>query len=179
MVQHKINAYLTGEIIKSNTEEARNLKEKSSFGEFLGKNKDNVQYSFSEVLYLVENGKMDVYSLTGKEPLGFDKLFRKFRRADKKIQIKYPVFKDLRDKGFIVKTALKFGADFRVYDKGTRPGKSHAKWLVFAEHESSTNNWKDFSAKNRVAHSTRKKLLIAILDQEGDVLYYEVSWVKI
>jgi len=48
----------------------------------------------------------------------------KFKRIDKKIQIKYPVFKDLREKGYIVKTALKFGADFRIYDKGQKPGEN-------------------------------------------------------
>jgi tRNA-intron endonuclease len=36
--------------------------------------------------------------------------------------------------------------------------------------------WHDFSAKNRIAHSTKKNLLIAIVDEEGDVSYYEVSW---
>ncbi|MBU1252016.1 MAG: tRNA-intron lyase, partial [Nanoarchaeota archaeon] len=36
----------------------------------------------------------------------------------------------------------------------------------------------DFSAKNRVAHSTKKNLLLAIVDEEGDVSYYEVRWVK-
>jgi len=36
----------------------------------------------------------------------------------------------------------------------------------------------DFSAKNRVAHSTKKNLLIGIVDEENDVTYYEISWVK-
>jgi tRNA splicing endonuclease len=30
-----------------------------------------------------------------------------------------------------------------------------------------------------VAHSTRKKLLLAVVDEEGDVVYYENSWVKL
>ncbi len=78
----------------------------------------------------------------------------------------------------MVKTALKFGADFRVYDKETKPGKKHAKWLVFVERETNKLTWHEFSAKNRVAHSTKKKLLLAIVDEENDVSYYEVGWVK-
>ena len=105
-------------------------------------------------------------------------VLNKLKRLDKRIQIKYPVFKNLREKGYIVKTALKFGADFRVYDKGKKPGKTHAKWIVFCDHESKRLSWSDFSAKNRVAHSTRKKLLLAIVDEESDVSYYEVSWIK-
>ena len=84
----------------------------------------------------------------------------------------------MRRRGFIVKTALKFGADFRIYDKGKRPGKAHAKWIVFVEHESKKLSWHEFSAKNRVAHSTKKKLLIAIVDEESDISYYEVSWIR-
>ena len=92
--------------------------------------------------------------------------------------IKYAVFKDLREKGYIVKTALKFGADFRVYPKGVKPGKKHAKWIVFVEHETGKLTWHEFAAKNRVAHSTRKNLLLAIVDEEGDITYYEVRWIK-
>ena len=84
----------------------------------------------------------------------------------------------MREKGYVVKTALKFGADFRVYDKGKKPGKAHAKWIVFAEHESKKLTWHEFSAKNRVAHSTKKHLLLAILDEEGDISYYEVRWMR-
>ena len=102
----------------------------------------------------------------------------KFKRIDKKIQIKYPVFKDLREKGYIVKTALKFGADYRIYEKGYKVGEQHAKWVCFVDHESNKLTWHEFSAKNRVAHSTKKKLLLAILDEEGDISYYEVGWVR-
>ena len=84
----------------------------------------------------------------------------------------------MRNRGYIVKTALKFGADFRVYDKGKKPGKTHAKWVVFVDHESKKINWNEFSAKNRVAHSTKKKLLLAIVDEESSVSYYEVSWIR-
>ena len=102
----------------------------------------------------------------------------KCRKIDKKIQIKYLVFKDLRERGYVVKTALKFGADFRVYDKGVKPGDDHAKWILFPVSESKGLTWHSFSAMNRVAHSTRKSLLIGIVDSESDVTYYNVAWTK-
>ena len=101
-------------------------------------------------------------------------LLRKLQRIDKRLEIKYPIFKDLRKKGYIVKTALKFGGDFRIYEKRAK----HAKWVVFADYESKKLTWHEFSAKNRVAHSTKKKLLLAIVDEEGDIIYYEVTWLK-
>ena len=93
---------------------------------------------------------------------------KKIQRLDKKIDTKYSVFKDMRKKGHILKTALKFGADFRAYEKGKMPGEEHAKWLVFSEKETGKFSWSEFSAKNRVAHSTKKILLLAIVDEEGD-----------
>jgi tRNA-intron endonuclease len=77
-----------------------------------------------------------------------------------------------------VKTALKFGADFRVYERGIKPGQDHAKWILYPVNEGGTLTWHDFSAKNRVAHSTRKKLLIGAVDTEGDVTYWQVNWVR-
>jgi tRNA-intron endonuclease, archaea type len=169
----KIKAHLVGEIISSNDSEAHSLYEKSGFGE--PKN-GKVNYMVVEAIYLVEKEKIEV--VHGKKILSLKELMHKLEKIDKKIQIKYPVYRDLRERGYIVKTALKFGADFRVYPKGKRPGTDHAKWVVFCEHETGKNSWQEFAAKNRVAHSTKKNLLIAILDEEEDVSYYEISWIK-
>lgn len=168
-----IKAYMVGEIIFSADADAFSLYKKSHFGE---PKDDKIQYSLTEALFLVEKDKMEIFSKTKK--IAKKEFMNKCRKIDKKIQIKYPVFKDLRERGYIVKTALKFGADFRVYDKGSKPGEKHAKWVVFAEHESKQMTWHEFSAKNRVAHSTKKNLLLAIIDEEGDISYYEVQWVK-
>jgi len=169
----KIQAHLTGQIVSSNSSEAKFLFKKSSFGEIVG---EKVQYSLTEALYLIETGKMEILIRDKKIPK--KDLINRFRRIDKKLQIKYPVFKNLREKGYVVKTALKFGADFRVYEKGGKPGKKHAKWIVFVDHESKKLTWHEFSAKNRVAHSTKKNLLLAIVDEENSITYYEIRWLK-
>jgi tRNA-intron endonuclease len=169
----KIKAYILGEMVSSNSSEAYSLYEKSSFGE---RKDSKVIYSPSEALFLVEKNKMEIISNNKK--LSHEELTRKFKKIDKKFQIKYPVFKDLREKGYIVKTALKFGAEFRVYEKGAKIKERHSKWIVFTDYESKTFSWQEFSSKNRVAHSTKKNLLIAIVDEEGDITYYEVTWIK-
>ena len=169
----KILSYILGEVISTNEADAFTLYKKSNFGQPVGQ---KIHYSLPEALYLLEKGKIEIKK--GKNSLSFEELIKVFKRIDSKIQLKYPVFKDLREKGYIVKSALKFGADFRVYDKGKTPDEVHAKWVVFCEHESSKFSWHEFSAKNRVAHSTKKNLLIAIIDEESSVSYYEVSWVR-
>ena len=77
-----------------------------------------------------------------------------------------------------MKTALKFGADFRVYERGKRPGKGHAKWILFCVDQNEKFSWKEFAAKNRVAHSTKKKLLIGCVDEDSGVTYWEIGWKK-
>jgi len=169
----KIKAYLAGNTISSNESEAHQLYDKSCFGEII---KNKIQYSLVEAFFLVEKGKIEILQkdkiLTEKE------INKKFQKLDKRFSLKYPVFEDLREKGYIVKTALKFGADFRVYDKGKKPEQVHAKWIVFVDSELNKISWHEFSAKNRIAHSTKKNLLLAIVDEEGDVSYYEVNWLR-
>ena len=169
----KFETHLIGNIVSSNDPKAITLQKKRFFGELT---EEKVSYSLLEALYLIDKEIIEISSKNKK--ISKKDLFDKFQRHDKKLQVKYPVFKDLRDKGYIVKTALKFGAEFRVYDKGTKPGKTHAKWIVFTEHESKKLSWHEFSSKNRVAHSTRKHLLLAIVDEENKITYYEVSWTK-
>lgn len=147
--------------------------EKSRLGEKKGK---RIEYSNVEVLYLVSRGKMNVV-FSGKE-LDEDALLKKLKRTDKRIDTKFAVFSDLRKKGYVVKTALKFGAEFRVYGKGVKPGEDHARWILYTVKEAERMSWHEFAAKNRVAHSTKKNLLIAVVDDDGDVSYYEISWMR-
>ena len=170
---NKIIAHLSGSSISSNSSKAHTLYNRNSFGE---KNGDKIEYSSVEALFLVERKNMEV--LKRNEKIDLDDLMKIFMKNDKKIYIKYLVFKDLRKKGYIVKSALKFGAEFRIYEKGSKIGKSHAKWLVFTDKDSGKISWHEFSAKNRVSHSTRKNLLLAIVDDESGITYYEVKWLK-
>jgi len=169
----KIKAVFNGENVSSNKKEAMSLHSQSRFGE---KKSGKIIYSIFEALYLLEKGKFEI--TYKKKKLNFDKLMQEAREKDKNIKTKYVVFKNMRSRGFIIKTALKFGADFRVYDRGVKPGQDHARWILYPVSENSNLTWHDFSAKNRVAHSTKKNLLIGIVDEEEDVTYYEVKWIK-
>ncbi len=169
-------AILGGEkVITESSDDAREFYNQSRFGEITENGK--VELSLLEALYLMEKGKVKIRNDSGKE-LNFETYLKRARKVEPTFWIRYCVFRDMRNRGYIIKTALKFGADFRVYDRGVKPGEDHAKWIVFPVHEGSTLTWHDFSAKNRVAHSTKKKLLLAIVDDENDVTYYQVSWVR-
>ncbi|MBI2671245.1 tRNA-intron lyase [Candidatus Woesearchaeota archaeon] len=170
-----IESQFIGErVIADDTSESRQLYDQSRFGEL----KDNkIRYSLVEALYLLEKGKIVVYSQKNKKT-DFEDFVKKATKYEPTFWIRYCVFRDMRSRGYIVKTALKFGADFRVYERGVKPGEDHAKWILYPVHESNVFSWHEFAAKNRVAHSTRKRLLIGIVDDEDDTTYYEISWKK-
>ncbi|MBS3163360.1 tRNA-intron lyase [Candidatus Woesearchaeota archaeon] len=161
-------------VIAESNDITRDIYDKSRFGEPIDKNK--FQYSLMEAMYLLEREKINIYDK--KKLLNFDSFLKLAIKLEKDFWIRYSVYRDLRKRGYIVKTALKFGADFRVYDRGVKPGDDHAKWIVYPVHESENLTWYEFSAKNRVAHSTRKNLLIGIVDEESDITYYTISWVR-
>lgn len=168
-----ITSHFTGSKIHSTSPDAFSLYEKSRFGE---KKETKIEYSLVEALYLLSKGKIHI--LSGKKAMQIEELIKKAKKFDKRIETKLPVYTNLRDKGYILKTALKFGADFRVYKKGVKPGEDHALWVLYCVKEHEAHTWQDFSAKNRVAHSTKKNLLIGIVDDEDSVTYYEVKWLK-
>lgn len=171
----KIKAILISGRVTSNSAEASSLFATSRFGEKLG---EKILYSLSEALYLIQNDKIEITDYHGKE-LNEKDIMKKFAKINRNFKTKYLVFRDLRKKGYIVKTALKFGAEFRVYDKGSKIGKDHSKWICFPVSENEKLAWQDFTAKARVAHSTKKNLLIGIADEDGGVSYYETKWSKI
>src|SRR3990167_7503087 len=143
-----IKSYILDEKIFSSSKEAFMLNDKSFFGE---KRNGKIEYTPIEAKFLLDSKKMELKNL---------------------------VFTDLRKKGYIVKSALKFGAEFRVYEKGKNPEQEHAKWIVFPIKENESIKWQEFSAKNRVAHSTKKRLLLALVDVEDNITYYEIAWIK-
>lgn len=162
-------------IILEKCDAARDLYNVNAYGTLLDDGK--VQLSLTEGLYLMEKKK--IYVVDGRNsPMDFEKYISKASRVEPSFWIRYAVFKDMRNRGYVIKTALKFGADFRVYDRGIKPGQDHARWIVYPVHEGERYTWFDFAAKNRVAHSTKKRLLMGVVDDENDVTYWEIKWVR-
>ncbi|MFC1698213.1 tRNA-intron lyase [Nanoarchaeota archaeon] len=171
----KIIATFLGErVITEDSDEARELNHKSVFGTI---ENEKVYLSLIEALYLFEKNRIEI--LDGrKKKVEVEKFVKKAQKLEPNFWIRYIVFKDMRNRGYVVKTALKFGADFRVYERGIKPGEDHARWILYPVDEASTITWYEFAAKNRVAHSTKKRILIAVVDAENDVSYWEIRWMR-
>lgn len=156
--------------LSSNSQQAITLAKTKKIGEF---KQNKVIYSAHEAFYLIESKKANPYLKERK--ISQKKALKILSKKDKEFQTNYIVYKDLRKKSYIPKTGLKFGAEFRIYEKN----KPHAIFLTLIATSNQKLNLKEFIAKNRVAHSTAKKLLIAIVDSQQDITYYEVNWAKL
>jgi len=169
-----IGVLLKDKVVISSEPDANRLFNKGHYGSILH---NALELSLVEALYLMENGNIDII-LKSKKPVSFQNFMKLAMLIEKRFPTRYAVYSDIRKRGYITKTALKYGADFRVYERGMSPGEEHAKWVLFAVREGETFNWRQFAAMMRVAHSVRKTLLIGIVDDEGDVTYYEVNWTR-
>lgn len=169
MMQSSFQIHLVSGKLLSNSQKAISLSNSKKLGEIVNK---QVIFSPFETLYLTESRKVQI--LKNNKQISENQLIKLFSKKDKDFFIKYIIFKELRKKGYIVKTGLKFGAEFRVYEKKSQ----HAKWIVFPIKQSENINLREFISLNRITHSTAKKLLIAIIDSEESVSFYETDWIK-
>jgi tRNA-intron endonuclease len=166
-----MNGKLKGEIVTVSSPKATKLHENSHFGQLV---QDELQLPLIEALFLVEKDKITLSS-EGSElsPEEFTDMVRV-----KGLFTKYLVFRDLKNRGYIVKTGFKYGSEFRLYERGRSPGNGHSDFLVKVLTEDQHIDINDFSSYVRVAHGVNKKLMLAVVDDEQDITYYNVEWTR-
>lgn len=161
-------------VIVKDESQTNRLFNKGRFGKIINQ---TLELGLVEALYLYDKGDLILKSMAGRK-LSEQGFIRKASKVEPRFWTRYKVYQDIRKRGYITKTALKYGADFRIYNRGTVPGEAHAKWVLYAVSEGESFDWRKFASMQRVAHSVRKKLLIGVVDEEGDVTYYESRWVR-
>ena len=134
----------------------------------------SLNLSLIEACYLLEKGRLDIYEEDVECSIGY--LIDILKEQDN--YAKYIVYRDLKDRGYVIKTGFKYGSDFRLYDRGRSPGKGHSDFLVKIVYENFDINVLDFSSYVRVSHGVNKKLLLAIVDDDFDITYYNVEWTR-
>jgi tRNA-intron endonuclease, archaea type len=167
-----MDAKLIGELVIIKDNKAVALNEKSHYGKF---NQDELQISIIEAIYLQEKGKIRILDKKGRV-LSLDEMWEIIQ--NKGLLYKYMVFRDLRNRGYIVKTGFKYGSEFRLYERGKSPGDGHSDYVVKVVTENQDISVLNFSSYVRVAHGVNKKLLMAVVDDEQDITYYNVEWTR-
>ena len=130
-----------------------------------------------EGLYLLEHKRIRVVDGRTKEPVGKSVLLKAARETYRGFSPAYQVYKDLRDKRYIVTPGIKFGADFAVYERG--PGIDHAPFIVSVETPESLMGPFEVVRAGRLATTVRKQFIIAIPDTKSRTIRYLVfQWFK-
>lgn len=180
MVLFEAKIASNGSRITENFDEAvEELYDARGFGEASDDEKKQLVLSPEESLFLLDAGKITLASGIKEDKLDFESAMHEFAKSFKDIGPRYAAFKDLRNRGFTVKSGLKYGTHFRVYERGVRPRKGerspleHAKYLVHAISEGETLAVVEISRFVRLSHSVKKKLWLAVVDSDGDVTYYQ------
>jgi len=160
-------AILKGSQVWENDEKLVHELAERCFGTKIG---NSILLSAIEARYLLEKKKI---SLEKSEARVSKKRSASFpKTSDKQFENLYAVYKDLRSKGYIIRT----GPDqfLRVYEKGTRVGEGHSAWIV----QPIDKKWKadisDISRAVNVAHSVRKKMIFALVEGKR-VSYYKLE----
>jgi len=89
---------------------------------------------------------------------------------------KYLVYKNFRDKGYIINPGIKFGCDFAVYEKG--PGIDHAPFLIQVYSRSDPITSTAIVLAGRLATTVRKQFILAIPKGKDKVDFLALDWWK-
>lgn len=131
-----------------------------------------VELDLLEAIYLVESDRLVVHQ--GGEPLPLGQLIVTANSHFEGFEILYIVYRDLRQRGYIVKSdAGDF--DFRVFPRGGTPNTVQTKYWVLAISERGVFDIQEMFDEAERSERTRKELLLAIVDEEGDLTYYRAS----
>jgi|ECHnycMinimDraft_1075156.scaffolds.fasta_scaffold00005_9 tRNA-intron endonuclease len=140
-----------------------------------GEFKSPLELALVEALYLMEKGILKV-RFNGKE-MTYDELKDHSVRVIGNFLPNYIVYKDLRDNGLVVKSGIKFGADYAVYR--IAPGKEHAPFLVEVLVENQKLSPSILISFGRVSHSVKKTLVLALVNEKTmSVKYITFKWEK-
>ncbi|MGB9725606.1 MAG: tRNA-intron lyase [Fervidicoccaceae archaeon] len=133
-----------------------------------------IELSLVEALYLLEEGIIEVYTIDGKK-LSVSEMKEEAGKRINDFDSLYRVYKDLRKRGFVVRSGLKFGSDYAVYRVG--PGLEHAPYLVHVYDGGYMIDPVEIVRMGRLSHSVKKKFMFAI-DRGNRVDYILFKWFK-
>lgn len=143
------------------------LYNKSYYGRPKG---DILEVSLTESAYLFYMGKIKV-EFKGKE-IDFKGFFLKASSLLKNFELYYVVYKDLRERGYYVQPGV---TGFRVYPRGGHPGKTPAEFFVYVTSERIPLLLSKLRKHLETVENLKKRLVLAIVDEESDITYYEVK----
>jgi len=175
---------LKGELIENriivwNIQDSQKLFSNGYYGKPIGIPKPNpdeinvpLVLDLIEGCYLQEISKIKI-TKNGKK-VSLDTLIKICRKEYHNFDKKFQVYKDFREKGYVINPGIKFGCDFAVYQKG--PGIDHAPYLVQVYNKNDDISSTAVVLAGRLASSVKKQFILAIPDDKDKIDYLALDW---
>ncbi len=167
-------------IVVWNIKDSQKLFSSGYYGKPIGMSKPKIEeinvpliLDLIEGYYLLQKSKVSITKM--KKKVTEKKMLEICRQEYHNFDKKYIVYKNFRDKGYIVNPGIKFGCDFAVYQKG--PGIDHAPFLVQVYNKSDAITSTGVVLAGRLARTVRKQFILAIPSGK-DVDYLALDWWK-
>ncbi|MGH1521791.1 MAG: tRNA-intron lyase [Nitrosopumilus sp.] len=125
-----------------------------------------------ETLYLLYSKKLVLKK--SKKEIDFDSFMNICLKHDPDILTKFLIYRDLRNRGYIVKDGFGFGSDFRVYERG-HFGEKGAKFLIFGFNEGQQEKMGMLQKKIEDITQMGKEPIIAVIERRGEIIYYKIN----
>jgi tRNA-intron endonuclease len=120
---------------------------------------------------------VDVREGKRKKKVGLEQLRQRARKLYEDFDLKYAVYHDLRQSGFIVTPGIKYGCDFAVYKHG--PGVEHAPYMVSVKKGEEDLTATEIVKAGRLATTVRKRFIVAMPGLETNTIEYLMfKWFK-
>lgn len=151
--------------------EAESLHQQGFFGEI-----ENGRLTLFDVeaLFLLEKEKITIVDSNGN-PMTFPQIVSLLSRKDHDLWLRYLLYSDLRRRGYIVKPGYGPKLEFRVYRRGAVVGKEPAKYLVYGLVEGKTITISELRNITNTAKLSNKSLVLAVIDRQGEITYYDAT----
>jgi len=141
---------------------AESLHEQGGYGR---REKTGLRLAPQEALYLMLKQKITV------EGYGFDSFLNHFADTPHIIRT-FLVYRDIRERGFVIQPGPH---DFRVFRRGEKPATGRSRYMVRVLSERNPVDLAATAAEATAAANMRKSYVIAVVDDEGELTYYEVT----
>ncbi len=168
-------------LIVWNIEDSRKLFTSGYYGKPIGMPKPKPEeinvpliLDLMEGLYLLENKKITVHK--EKKKITPEAMTEICKIEYHDFEKKYLVYKNFRDKGYIINPGIKFGCDFAVYEKG--PGIDHAPFLIQVYSRKDPITSTAIVLAGRLATTVRKQFILAIPKGKDKVDFLALDWWK-
>ncbi len=152
------------------------LYEKNYFGTLMPDG--SLELDVLEALLLIERSRIQIFN-ENKEEMTAEQILSIVVEEDSRIWVKYLVYRDLRQRGYMVRLGYGEGIDFRVYPRGSTRSEAIAKYFIFILDEGNSVQLQNLDQITQQTLNARKKLIIVTLDRLGDPTYYHLEQTKL